>query len=92
MRGNYPPGVTGSEDYFEDPSSKPAPHRCYGGRQVGKKNLWQECAACRGRIHATTCTSKKRPWIDCCVKRHLNKGIDPKSAWQPLPSPAEVTE
>ena len=34
--------------------------RCYAGR-----GGWQTCTACNGRIHATDCTSPKRPGVDC---------------------------
>lgn len=55
--------------------------RCYGGVDgFGRKNSWQECTACDGRIHKQDCTSKPNPKKDCCPARHIEKGINPNSA------------
>lgn len=38
----------------------------------GRRNAWQECTACGGRIHEQGCTSKLNPKKDCCRERHQN--------------------
>jgi hypothetical protein len=42
--------------------SKPR-HEC-------RREGWQDCTACAGRVHEPGCTSKRDPSIDCCKRRH----------------------
>lgn len=68
-------------------------HQC---NKSGGGVTWSLCIVCEGRIHASGCTSRRRPDLDCCEARH-RKLHDSGRVWGlgdaslPMFDPANVT-
>jgi hypothetical protein len=48
----------------------PKPRKDGTARCFHTKETWPMCTVCQGRIHLSTCTSKKNRLKDCCDARH----------------------